>query len=412
MFSVVEALEAVLAQSLPLPEVRLPLVRALGHLLRDEIRSDIDSPPHDKSLVDGYAVRAADFVGGRATLRVVEEITAGAVGRLTIAAGTAARIMTGAPVPSGADSVVMVERMVGPAPTNDAIAAGAAKVALADERIKAGQNIMLRGASLRRGQVVLTAGTALRAMEIGALAEVGQATVAATRRPSVAVMATGNELVATSAEIPAAGSIRNSNGPMLAAAAVPLADAVDDLGIARDDRASLQAMIERGLAADVLLLSGGVSAGVLDLVPEVLRSAGVREVFHRVRFKPGKPLWFGVRNAERPTLVFGLPGNPVGAYVCFELFVRPALRKLAGVADVRCRLRQAQLTAAFTQRGDRPVYHPATLVDQSGTLQVTPLPWHGSSDLAGFTKATALIEFPAGERTYAPGELVAVYALS
>jgi molybdopterin molybdotransferase len=200
-------------------------------------------------------------------------------------------------------------------------------------------------------------------------------------------------------------------------AAIDQAKAIPvDVGIARDERDDLRERLTEGLKHDVLLVSGGVSTGVLDLVPGLLAELGVEQVFHRIRMKPGKPLWFGV---SKNSLVFGLPGNPVSSFVCFELFVKPALARLAGREDqVEQRRLRAQLTADFAHRGDRPTYQPAILASrerkrpEDGTrTTVTPLPWAGSADLRGLVDANALIAFPAGDRSYSAGEDVQVLVL-
>lgn len=402
MLSVDEALKIVLAHATPLPPVRVALGDALGCVLAEEVASDVDSPPHDKAMVDGYAVVAADLASGRATLRLLEVITAGEVPRLIVEPGTTTRIMTGAPIPAGADAVVMVER---------SSIAPDGRIALDEARTVAGQNIFRRGRSLVRGQVVLRPGARLRSIEVGALAEVGRGEVQVVRRPSVAVLATGNELVAPSA-MPDRGQIRNSNGPMLVAAVREAGATPVDLGIARDDVDDLARLIEAGLAHDVLLLSGGVSAGVLDLVPAVLKSLAVDEVFHKVNLKPGKPLWFGHKVAGTlPTLVFGLPGNPVGSLVCFELFVRPVIAKLSGRCDIAALRVSATLTKPVAQRGDRPTYFPAAYCETNAYRRVEPLPWQGSADLATLVQANSLLVLPPGDKTYAEGEPVEVHLL-
>jgi molybdopterin molybdotransferase len=400
MLSVDEALRAVLAHSGVLEMNRVALLDALGCVLAEEVASDIDSPPYDKAMVDGYAVVAADLVSGNAELRLLEEVTAGEVPRLVVKAGTTTRIMTGAPIPDGADAVVMVER---------SRVAEDGRILLEDSRVVAGQNIFRRGRSLVRGQVVLRPGARLRSFEIGALAEVGRAEVQVVRPPTVAVLATGNELVSP-AVVPGPGQIRNSNGPMLLAAVRESGAVAVDLGVARDEEADLARLIAAGVEHDVLLLSGGVSAGVLDLVPGVLKSLGVAEVFHKVNVKPGKPLWFGRREHDgRGTLVFGLPGNPVGSLVSFELFVRPAIGKLAGREDVVRRCVSAKLTAEVKQRGDRPTYFPAALRERDDAREVEPLAWQGSADLATLVRANALVVLPPGDRTFAIGETVEIH---
>ena len=400
MIRVDEALAKILALAQPRPATRVPLPAALGRVLAEDVTSDIDSPPHDKALMDGYAVIASDIDGPEVRLRVVEEVTAGEVPSRPVHSGEATRIMTGAPIPKGADAVVMVEQ------TKAAGDGNAIECQTTTATI--GQNIMPRGTSLRAGQVVLQAGQTIRPIEIGVLAECGADEVAVFPTPTAAVLSTGNELVPVS-ELPDTGQIRNSNGPMLGALVCRAGSQPVDLGIGRDDRSELMDRVQRGLREDVLILSGGVSAGVMDLVPGVLRENGVEEVFHKVKLKPGKPLWFGTRrSAAATTLVFGLPGNPVSSLVCFELFVRPALRALAGHGDGGLPRRRARLTSAFQHRGDRPTYFPSRLVEEQGGWLAEPLPWKGSADLRTLADANGLIHFPPGKRTYSPGDIVEV----
>jgi molybdopterin molybdotransferase len=274
--------------------------------------------------------------------------------------------------------------------------------------VRSGQNIVRRATSLVRGQAVLQPGKLLRPIEMGLLAEVGRTTVAAIPQPKVAVLVTGNELVGPSV-VPGPGQIRNSNTYLLQGL-VKQADAqVADLGIARDDPAELARDINAGLSRDVLILSGGVSAGVLDLVPKVLTKLGVTEVFHKVSLKPGKPLWFGhkLRCEGHDTLVFGLPGNPVSSLVCFELFVRPAIQKMRGLKPTGLKRLSARLGSDHQQRGDRPTYWPAFLESD----RVTPLAWKGSGDLRTLTDANCLAFFPAGERQFRTGEEISVLLL-
>ncbi|HEV3415270.1 MAG TPA: gephyrin-like molybdotransferase Glp [Pirellulales bacterium] len=409
MLSVDEALQRVLENARPRPPARLPLADALGLVLAEDVTSDIDSPPYGKSMVDGYAVRAADLVDGRAELELLEEIMAGALPTKTVAAGTCSRIMTGAPIPDGADAVVMQE--------HTELVAGTARerVRISDEPPRPGQNILRKGASLRRGDVVLRGGRLIRPAEIGMLAEVGRAEALAIPRVRVAVLSTGNELVAAG-KTPAAGQIRNSNGPMLLAAVRQAGAEPVDLGIARDEHAPLRERLAEGLRCDLLIVSGGVSTGVLDLVPGLLTALGVREVFHKIRMKPGKPLWFGVRgdDAADQTLAFGLPGNPVSSFVCFELFVKPAIAKSSGRGTgAGHHTLPARLTSEFIHRGDRPTYHPAVLTmgGPSAAPDVTPLRWVGSADLRGLVDANGLIVFPGGDRTFVAGEVVDVKQL-
>ncbi|MEX0676037.1 MAG: gephyrin-like molybdotransferase Glp [Pirellulales bacterium] len=406
MLSVDEALQHVLAQARCRPAADCPIRDALGLVLAEDVTSDVDSPPHDKSVVDGYAVMAADLADGQADFDVLEEVTAGAVPHRAVTRGTSVLVMTGAPIPDGADAVVMIEQ----AEPIDGRGQGG-RVRLRVQRVAAGQNIMRRAASMARGDRVLSVGHELRAIEIGMLAEVGRAHVRAVPRPTLAVLATGNELVPVSV-VPEAGQIRNSNGPMLAAAARSAGAIGIDLGIARDEPQELTKTIAYGLTFDVLVVSGGVSAGVLDLVPGVLESLGVRQVFHKVSIKPGKPLWFGVLAGESDDrLVFGLPGNPVSSLVGFELFVRPAIARLAGRATGALEETSAKLAVEHAHRGNRPTYHPARLAIVDGQPTVEPVGWQGSGDLTALACANALACFPAGDRTYPAGETIRVLRL-
>jgi molybdopterin molybdotransferase len=286
-----------------------------------------------------------------------------------------------------------------------------ARVVISTRGVVAGQNIMRRASSLQQGQVVLRAGTEIRPVEIGILAEVGRSHVMAVGRPTLAVLPTGNELVPPDQK-PGAGQIRNSNGALLVAAAQGAGAQATCLEIARDDAAHLRELVAQGLEADVLVISGGVSAGVLDLVPAVLAELGVKQVFHKVQIKPGKPLWFGTLAApggER--LVFGLPGNPVSSFVCFELFVRPAIGRLSGRESASLVEIAAELTIDHLHRGERPTYQPSRLTSVAGRWRIEPLRWHGSGDLRALVDATALACFAAGDRLYHVGETVRALVL-
>lgn len=404
LISVADALSLVLRHAPIGKTERVPLAEACGRSLAETVTSDVDSPPHDKSIVDGFAVRAADLVDGRAELDVSEEIMAGMVPQREVGAGQTARIMTGAPLPMGADAVVMLER------TTTLASGHQGRVKIDEPAFRAGQNIVRRGAVMRRDDAVIAVGRRLRPIEIGLLAEVGCGEVAVYRRPTVAVLATGNELVPHNQQ-PGPGQIRNSNGPMLAAAVERAGGLTIELAIGRDDPAQLRESIRAGLDADILLVSGGVSAGDLDLAPGLFRELGVEEVFHKVRLKPGKPLWFGVRHAERETLVFGLPGNPVSSLVCFLLFGRPAMSRFLGLAENTMVVGAAKLGAPYSQRGPRATYAPARLEWNADGPVVTPLKSQGSGDLKALTDANALALFPPGDREFAAGEMIEMMML-
>ncbi len=387
MLTVAEAQAIVLRHSRPLsPRTDQP---TLGRVLAEDVVSDLDMPPYDKALMDGYAVRSSDLAAGRAVLTVIEEVTAGRTPERTLHAGQATRIMTGAPIPEGADAVIMIERT----------RLEGDRVVIEDGALKPGQNIMRRGREMRRGETVLARGCVLRPEELGVLATVGRTNVAMHPAPAVAVLCTGDEIV-DAGQTPGPGQIRNGNGPMLCAQVARAGGRPQYLGIARDRLEQLRALVNDGLRANVLVLSGGVSAGKLDLVPGALQDAGVEAHFHKVELKPGKPVYFGTRGE---TMVFGLPGNPVSALVCFELFVRPALRRLAGHADARPSIVRAALAEDYAYRTDRPTYHPAWLDTSDLGWRVRAVPWHGSPDLRGLTGSNAFVILPPGDHRHQAG---------
>ena len=402
MISVQEALDAIQCEVTPRKSELLAADRALDFVLNEDIVSDQDVPQRDQSIVDGYAVRSSDFAirglqpeGSVVELEIVEEVTAGQVPTCEVQAGRTVRVMTGVAIPPGADAVVMTEQV--DVLDEPGIPLGVAR--FNTKSVKEGQNVMLRGTSLVRGQRVLVAGTRLRPADIGVIAQMGREEVRVISKTTLAVLPTGDELIDPSF-LPGPGKIRNSNGPMLIACGRKLGLDVTDLGIGRDEPEVLQQMIERGLQADVLILSGGVSAGTRDFVPQVLEDLGVRTIFHKVRVKPGKPLWFGKAGNARQTLVFGLPGNPVSSFVCFHLFVNSALKKMGGESLDHASLPTATLTDRFDRVGDRAVYHPAQLFWNSQGPMLKCVRWQGSADLRALSEANALAVFPPSTVAY------------
>jgi molybdopterin molybdotransferase len=404
MLTVEEALKLVAEKALPLTPRRVHLRDAAGLVLAEDVASDINSPPYDKALMDGYAVRSVDRQAER---QILEEIAAGAVPHFPLTPGTASRIMTGAPLPEGADAVVAVER-------TELIEGAIVRLEQVDP--PTGQHVLHLGTSFRAGDIVLRKGVELRPIELAVLAEVGLGLATAWPRPRVAVLPTGNELVQPG-ERPATGQISNSNGPMLAAAAVRVGASADELNIARDTLDDLKAGIEQGLERDMLVLSGGVSAGKFDLVPKVLADCGVELIFHKVALRPGKPLWFGVKHdQDRRVLVFGLPGNPVSSLVCFELFVRPAIGALSGRGFISPPTVRACLSHDYDHAGGRAACLPARLcvaaekfgdvshlataagrfdLQRQSDLTVQILSWHGSADIATLAHANGLVRLSA-----------------
>ncbi|QGJ69215.1 Molybdopterin molybdenumtransferase MoeA [Planctomycetales bacterium 10988] len=394
--SVEEARQAILAHAEPLPAVPLPLPRVQGRILAQEIIARENSPPFDKSLRDGYAIRFEDLLNGQGELQFLEEITAGELPTKTVISGTASRIMTGAPIPEGADTIVMSEQSTFEASTQ--------LVKIDDPQVQSGQWILSKGASMSEGETVLHPGHRLQVAEIGLLAELGYSSVKVIPEPKVAHLATGDEVVPLTESLQP-GQIRNSNTPLLLAAIQQSGALGRGLGIAPDDPNQLWERIASGLEYDILLISGGVSAGTKDHIPMVLQNLGVHQVFHKVQVKPGKPLWFGTLEGENgKTLVFGLPGNPVSGLVCFQLFVLPALLIMQGL-PAQLPFQKTYLAESFEHFGPRESYHPGTWVTEN---MVRPLPWQGSADLRTICQAQVWIQFPPGNKTYSVNEEITV----
>jgi gephyrin len=385
-----EALRRVLAATPVLAPVTVGLAEACGLVLAEPVVAGEDLPPFPAATMDGYAVVADDGAGWR---ELIGEQTAGYVADLAVRPGAVARITTGAPVPPGADAVVMVER------TREADG----RVEIQQERVKPGENIRPVGADLARGQRVLDAGAVVGPAEMGLLASLGRAEVAAHPRPRVAILSTGDELVEPW-EQPRPGQIRDANRYALSCAAAALGVPIVRSAIAVDEEGPLRALLADALAAaDVLITSGGVSMGQLDLV-KVLLDDLAEVQFGRVFMKPGKPLHFAVTDDR--TLIFGLPGNPVSALVGFELFARPALLKLAGHRDpVRPRT-PVTLAHAITP-GDRPEFQRAVVRrGGDGRLVAATTGAQSSSRLASLVGANALLVLPARREPFQEGEQV------
>ena len=399
MLSVQEAFDQILKTVRPTTPQRCSLFEATHGVLAEDAVSDVNIPPFDKALMDGIAVRSCDVPDGTGTLHIQEVIYAGSVPSRSLEAGQTSQIMTGAPLPEGADAVIQIEHCE--------INESEQTVRLKTTPVEPGKNMLYQASVLEEGATVVKAGAYLRAQEIGALAETGSSQIPVRMRPSVAILATGDELVPPE-ERPQAGQIRNSNEVMLHSQILQADARPVPLGIARDERAHLREKIREGLKSDFLLLSGGVSAGELDLVPSELEAAGVKQVFHKVNLKPGKPLWFGIleRETGSPCYIFGLPGNPVSSMVCFELFVRSALRQFLGDPHPMPRKLRARLTTDFQSRGDRPTYQPARVEWSEGEASVTPLKSMGSADLHATVAANAVAQFSTGNQLYQSGFLI------
>ncbi len=347
---------------------QVALEDALGRRLAADIVADRDDPPFDKSLMDGFAVRAGDG----ATLRVVGEIAAGAEAGRGLVAGEAMAIMTGAPIPTGADAVVPIEqtRREGDMVHLQATA-------------RAGQSIGRRGGDCQTGAVLLNKGTQLFSPQIAVAASTGARRVSVFGRPRVAILSTGDEIVPID-RVPWGAEIRNTNSPMLRALLGALGCEVRDLGIVRDEPALIREKLEDGMQSDVLFVCGGMSMGEHDYVPRLLVEMGVEIRISKLRIKPGKPFVFGERGGR---FVFGLPGNPVSGYVCTLRLASRLLVRMAGGRPVET-LPTATLLKGVPENGPREFYQPGIL---DGIGGVEPLAWKGSADIYTLARANALI---------------------
>ena len=408
MLSVADALNLILQQVPEGASKSVPLNQGLSRVLFTNLTVPNDSPPFDKALMDGFAVtvdqtdqQTKPTRSAFVTFHVGETVTAGQTPALVLSPGLASRIMTGAVLPEGCNCVVPIEQTQFDESQPETVIIPAS--AMFPEA-----NLMRRGTAAKAGSVLLPAGTRLQPQQIAALAEFGYSRLDVRRRSRVAVLATGDELISVDQPL-TPGKIRNSNEPMLLAQ-IEASDAIPiSLGIVRDDETALRAGIEEGLKHDFLLLTGGVSAGILDLVPKQLTAAGVNTVFHGVHMKPGKPLWFGLREeGDSRCLVFGLPGNPVSSLTCYELFVRPAVVKHCG-ARIPAMPLKATLTDPMTIKGNRPVYQPVHVSMDAGTLIARPVPWSGSSDLRATVDANGMALLVPEGKEYQAGDRVDIW---
>lgn len=400
MISVAEAIQIVKEQTQPLPPERVALADALGRFLAEDVVANSDLPPFDRSQMDGYAVRASDIRNAPVRLRIVGESAAGRGWHREMKAGEAVRIMTGAPLPSGADSVQQVEF------TRDVDH----DLVEIQQSVQEGRSIVRRGSEVRKGSTILHAGEQINPAVIATLASFGYAQINVGRRPGVAVLATGNELVPVDQK-PGRDQIRDSNNYSIGAYAALAGAKVERLPLAGDDKESLKNQIAAAAErADVVVTSGGVSMGVYDFTKAALKELGSDIFFERVSLRPGKPTVFA--RLPSGTLVFGLPGNPVSVSVTFNLFARTALLAMQGAQEAALGEEWALLGRDVQGSKERESYLPGELrTSGEGCLLAEPLKWGGSSDFVAFTRATILINVPAGAGTLEKGTTVRIVRL-
>jgi len=401
MISVAEAVQIVRQQTHALPAERVEIQEALGRVLAQDIVADSDLPPFDRSQMDGYAVRAEDAKEAPVRLRIAGESAAGRGWRQQLEEGQAVRIMTGAPVPDGADSVQQVE-------LTHELKDGTVVELL--ESVETGRFIVKRGSEVQSGQTVLTPGMTINAAMMAVLAAFGYATVEVFRKPRVGVLATGTELVAIDQK-PGQDQIRDSNNYSIGAYAELAGAIVKRLPLTGDETSLLKRQIaEAAENCDLIVTSGGVSMGVYDLTKSALRELDAEIFFERVSLRPGKPTVFA--RLPNGALVFSLPGNPVSVSVTFNLFARTALLVMQSAAEPVLKRETAMLARGVKGTVDRESYLPAQLtVNDDAQLIAFPLKWGGSSDFVSFAMTTALVIVPAGVRSIEAGSFVNVLRL-
>jgi molybdopterin molybdotransferase len=402
MLRIEDALQLILTHTPVLPDEEVALAEAAGRVLRRDALSDLDLPPFDRARMDGYAIRASDTASasesGLVRLRAIGESAAGFAFSGRVEAGQAVRIMTGAPVPAGADAVQKIE----------VIQVNEDGWIELTEPVAAGQFVTPQASEARNGEVVVKAGERITPAVAAVLASFGHARVTVARRPRLALLSTGSELVEVH-EQPQGAQIRNSNTYSLGGYATRAGVEVASSGIVRDDFDATQQAIARALSqADVVMLSGGVSMGDYDLVKPVLRALGAEVLVEKVAMHPGKPTVFA-RLGEK--VIFGLPGNPVSVAVSFHLFARPALLKMQGASEIHLPRAQAYLMRTVKGAPPRRSHQPARLLIRSGRAEAEPLKWGGSSDLVAFMRADALIVVPEERASLNEGELAEVISL-
>ena len=392
MITVDQALTIVLDQVETLGSESVAIEQAHRRILAEDIRADMDLPPFDRARMDGYAVRSSDVSTAPVKLRLIGEIAAGAQFEHRVNAGEAVKIFTGAPVPGGADAVQKVE----------VTRANGNSIEIL-ESVTPGQFITPHASEVASGETVAEGGREIGPAEMAVLASFGYASVRVGRRPRVAVISTGSELVEVSSK-PSGAQIRNSNSYTLAAYAERAGAIVDLLGIVEDTPEATRVGLNRAADNhDIVITSGGVSMGDYDLVKAALKEIGAEIYFDRVIIRPGKPIVFGRRGE---TYFFGLPGNPVSTSVTFNVFVRPAIRKMQGETSPSFETVSAQLSRTVKDSSSRRSYLPARFFTQKGRAMVEPLKWGGSSDFVAFMQANALIVVREDVHEIAEGELV------
>lgn len=407
MLNVEEALNKVIKNTKILDAETKPILEARGQVLAENIVAGIDIPTTDNSGMDGYAVIAADTSGALVknprVLKVIDTVIAGGISKKRVTAGTAIRIMTGAPVPQGADAVVPFED------TDNVKPVKSGEVRICRE-VRQGYHVRRAGDDVKKGSVIITKGTILNPAHLGMIASQGKSRVKVIRRPRVAVLVTGNELVETGRRLPA-GKLYNNNSYTISSLVAQYGGIPESLGIAGDNKEALISLMHRGLKADMLITTGGVSEGDFDIVKDIMKKES-RIIFWKVKLKPGKPVIFGIfPSGKRKVPHFGLPGNPASAMVVFELFARPAILKMSGKTNFEKRMIKATAEDTIKNDDGRRVFARAWVECRDNKYYVRTSGHQGSHVLTSMSEANGLAVVPEDKALVKPGETVDVMML-
>ena len=374
-----QALKNILNNARALSVEKIAIEDSVGRILQEEIVSDLEMPPFDKSAMDGYAVCSLDTQNAFVKLKCMGIIQAGGGSTDRLKRGECIKIMTGAAIPKGADCVIMIED------TREARSANRSEGYFVQilKKVKKGENVCLRGEDIKNGQKLFRKEKLIYSSDIATLAAMGRSFIKVVRRPTVAILNTGGEIVPLGTRL-GKHKIYNSNGPMLEALLRFDGFRPISLGIVKDNVSQLERALRQGLGADILLISGGVSMGDYDLIPAILKKIKVKEVFHKVNIKPGKPLFFGVKNK---TLIFGVPGNPVSNFLAYFIFIRPVMYKMAGLKLSIGVFKEGVLKEVFRKKTARRQFVLVKILKKGGDYDLFPLGSHGSADILSLSKA-------------------------
>jgi molybdopterin molybdotransferase len=383
-----KALDLIIENCRTMPEIELPVHECLGYVCSEDLYAKLDMPPFDKSSMDGYAFKWKE---GQTEYINDGIIAAGEPSNEPLEEGHCIAIMTGAPLPFGADTVIPVE-----------ITEKDGENIIFTHLAKKCSNVSYKAEDIKKDSLILKKGSRIRTQDIALIVASGFSAVKIYEFPEVAILNTGSEIIEPGQPLKY-GQIYNSNGTMLSVMAQKIGINAEYLGIANDDEKSLKTMLSIGLKSDILLISGGVSMGEFDLVPKVLLSLGVKQIFHKVGIKPGKPVFFGRTDK---CLVFGLPGNPLSNFVGFELFVKTAVRKMTGLQEIFPAFSEGTIKGLFIHKGDRINFYPAIYKIENGQATVYPVHSNGSADITSLSKANCFLIGEIGKKEYNAGDRI------